>query len=197
MAGMVYSKQKLTTIKEVYSANAGVNVWQTIGFTRYQTNPASVPNVETFDRTDRWQNSGLARVWKEYMITGMAVKWMPTNMVGSSGTGTIQNIWEWDEVKTQANAGQGVTNGAIMQNATFKQLPTADRGWSFYRAGKPYAAQEKSLWQDCTSYNAATANSLPDATTYVRFLHTDMPLGTRLGYFKITWYVTLRGQKDP
>lgn len=81
----------------------------------------------------------------------------------------------------------------VMASDTFTVRPP-NRPWKRYLSCKQLSKQQNVPWQDTLAFQSGTFNSLTHLTFGVRFQWANLPHGTELGRFKITWYCTFAGQ---
>jgi hypothetical protein len=53
---------------------------------------------------------------------------------------------------------------------------------------------QKTPWQDTATYAAHTENTLTNASVGIQLGGAGFPVNTTVGFMKVTWYVTFRGQ---
>uniref|UniRef100_UPI0040474B5D hypothetical protein n=1 Tax=Limnohabitans sp. TaxID=1907725 RepID=UPI0040474B5D len=163
-----------------------------------------------FDSAPRW--AATFGNYEAYAITGMKVKWIPTNMMGGirsrasgefiSGTGTIDSLAETSYLGTQF-----LWYDMDTYNASAYDIPkiaSLDKAWNYdpkrtwkrWFGAKQLSRAQNVPWQDTAAYVAGTANTLTNAS--VSFIQPYKGMGEGgndvFGYFKVSWYCTFKGQ---
>lgn len=73
------------------------------------------------------------------------------------------------------------------------------RPFTVYKSNRKLAKQQQMQWQDTLEYSPnLTLNNVPLASTMIRWRVKNPqggPTAEPVGYLKMTWYVTFRGQR--
>ena len=141
--------------------------------------------------------------YEEYKVTGMSVKWFPTNIKGVVDPGdndrvggAIQTVLSFDDVDTYDTAGYNLQKVTALE--TFKMYDT-NRPVSIYRNNRPLAAAKNYKWRD-TNESWTNPNDIPKSSINLRILtqgfgQSSVPgSAVTIGYLKYTYYVTFKGQ---
>lgn len=121
---------------------------------------------------------------------------MPTNIVGTVDPasnnhigGMVQRVWYFDDINTYNTS--GINDNVLIENETLR-MRSPSRQFTVYRNNKPLAKSQQAKWID-TQASTSVANGNPLASMNVRITYQGFETGAIVGYFKLCWYVTMRG----
>lgn len=69
------------------------------------------------------------------------------------------------------------------------------RKYSKYLSFKGLSKSQNLQWQNTKEAIIDDYNTLTRGSSLFKLRYTNIPAGTTLGYFKMTWYVSMRGQR--
>lgn len=142
----------------------------------------------------------------------MKLKWIPTNLAGGvsqgtsgelvGGTGQISSApivsslgtqFIWFDIDTYNTTGYDIPRIASLDRS-WNYDPK--RSWKRWFGARQLSRAQNVAWQDTATYVAGQANGLTNAS--VGFIQPFKGMGEGItdtfGYFRVTWYVTFKGQ---
>jgi len=69
------------------------------------------------------------------------------------------------------------------------------RKYSKYLSFKGLSRSQNLKWQNTADATGTTFNELTKGSSLFKLRYTGIPVGSTMGYFKMTWYISMRGQR--
>lgn len=146
-----------------------------------------------FDATPRWQ--AVSPNYEEYSVTGLKMHWIPAQNVKTFAAAGVQisrafKVDALNDVRLMYN----MSENAIISAPGFQLLNPYSQ-YRKWQSCRKISHQQNVKWQSTTllSHN----NTLTTAGTMLRFTYpyssTVLPT---IGTIKLTWYITMRGQRQ-
>lgn len=197
--GQRYFKHKMTVFDPIDIIEGGVTLTQGT-YALQQPEKVGPSSVRGFDSTVRWAQT--YKQYEEYAITGMKIRWIPGNVrgsvvadAGSAATAWVGSMFLYFDIDTYDTSAY---NQSIIAQLDKNWVFDPTRTWSKYFSCKNLSRMQNVAWQDTRDYASQTFNSLTKASLGYLIDHqiqANQPL-CRLGYFKVSYYVTFRGQSN-
>lgn len=140
----------------------------------------------------------LYKDFEQYAITGMRLTWIPSNIRGiidpaqnTNVGGFVGPMYVYDDINTYNTL--ALTDEQILTKDNI-MIRDPTRVWSKYLTFRNLAVKMQQKWLDPSTFPISPqAIDALNGSTSLRFQTQGINQNAKLGYFRVSWYITFRG----
>lgn len=155
-----------------------------------------------FGHTGCLRYKALTPDYEQYAITGMRLTWIPGNVRGifdpaqnTNVGGFVGPMYVYDDINSY-NTLSYTIDQIIQKDNMMIRDPT--RTWSKYLTFRNLAVKMQQKWINPDEFPTIPTSAIEalKGSTALRFQTQGINPNTKLGYFRVSWYIVYRGQKQ-